>query len=127
MRAATRGLSSLAGEGVAYSFFKRLPKAELHLHLDGSVKAVTLLELYKEQNIPLPYSTTTKFPTVEEFTPLIVPSLSTTSLKDFLRAFEYTLPPLQTLPALKRSVWEIARDCIPGKIKSFFFKINTEI
>ncbi len=33
-----------------------LPKAELHCHLDGSVRISTVMELYQEQGLPLPSS-----------------------------------------------------------------------
>jgi adenosine deaminase len=35
-------------------FVHSLPKAELHCHLDGSLRPSTILELAKEQNIKLP-------------------------------------------------------------------------
>ena len=35
---------------------KALPKAELHVHLDGSLRPSTMLELAREEKIPLPAS-----------------------------------------------------------------------
>ena len=35
---------------------KAMPKTDLHVHLDGSVRIETLLELAKKQNVELPSS-----------------------------------------------------------------------
>ena len=37
-----------------YDFLKSLPKAELHCHLDGSVRVDTILQLAGEQGVALP-------------------------------------------------------------------------
>ena len=37
-----------------YEFIKEMPKSDLHLHLDGSLRLETLIDLAKKQNIELP-------------------------------------------------------------------------
>ena len=36
------------------TFCKRLPKVELHAHLNGSIRESTLVELARERNVQLP-------------------------------------------------------------------------
>ena len=40
---------------LTHEFVHSLPKAELHCHLDGSLRPETILELAKENNVELPY------------------------------------------------------------------------
>ena len=35
-------------------FLKKLPKSDLHLHLDGSMRLSTLIEMAKARNVTLP-------------------------------------------------------------------------
>jgi len=35
-------------------FLRRIPKTDLHIHLDGCVRLDTLIDLAKEQNVKLP-------------------------------------------------------------------------
>ena len=35
-------------------FLNAIPKTDLHLHLDGSLRLPTLIELAKERNVKLP-------------------------------------------------------------------------
>ena len=39
------------------SVFQKLPKTDLHVHLDGSLRISTLLELAEEQGVELPAKT----------------------------------------------------------------------
>ena len=39
---------------VPFEVFKALPKTDLHVHLDGSLRLETILELAKQQKVELP-------------------------------------------------------------------------
>jgi len=49
------GRPSDAPESTASHFIRTLPKAELHLHLEGSVEPATLAELSRRHTAPLPF------------------------------------------------------------------------
>ena len=83
---------------------KAMPKTDLHIHLDGSVRIPTLLELAKKQNIELPTSDFTKLKK------LLVPGLRCRSLVDYLRPFDIVLSVLQEEEALSRVAFELAED-----------------
>ncbi|NYS35618.1 adenosine deaminase, partial [Streptococcus danieliae] len=40
-----------------HEFLRRLPKVELHLHIEGSLEPALMFELAKRNNIELPYAT----------------------------------------------------------------------
>ncbi len=82
---------------------QRLPKAELHVHLDGSLRAATLAELAEERDRPLP---------VHEERALGSHMLvsDARNLEDYLARFALTLSVLQDTEALERVAYELAED-----------------
>ena len=82
---------------------KALPKAELHCHLDGSMRLSTLLELAKEQDVNLPADTVEGL--IEK---VFKPSYA--NLEEYLSGFQYTTAVLRQAPAIERVAYEFAQD-----------------
>src|SRR6202165_3219652 len=85
-------------------YFQALPKAELHLHPDGSVRPQTVLELAKQGGVPLPTQDPGKLIDFLEATD------STASLVEYIAYFELPIAVLQTVPALERATYELCED-----------------
>jgi adenosine deaminase len=85
------------------SFIRKIPKTDLHVHLDGSLRLSTLIELARERKIILPSST-------EEGLIELVFKKSYQSLDEYLQGFSWTGRVLQDAEALERVSYELAWD-----------------
>lgn len=83
---------------------KELPKADLHVHLDGSLRIPTIIELAKEQKIEIP--STTEAGLREK-----VFKDSYKDLPDYLQGFAVTCSVMQDPEAIERVAYELAWDC----------------
>lgn len=84
-------------------FIRKIPKTDLHVHLDGSLRVNTLIELAQERQIDLPsYS--------EEGLRETVFKDRYANLGEYLRGFAYTTKTLQDPEALERVAYELAVD-----------------
>ena len=89
---------------ISAELIKKLPKQDLHLHLDGSIKLETMIAIAKEQKIKLPsYSTTG----LEE----ILFKDRYANLEEYLKTFEYSCAVMQTPENLEKIAYELAIDC----------------
>jgi adenosine deaminase len=80
-----------------------LPKSDLHLHLDGSMRLSTLIELARSYNVELPAYT-------EDGLREKVFKPGYRDLEEYLKGFKYTTPVLQSESALERVAYELAED-----------------
>jgi adenosine deaminase len=84
-------------------FLKAIPKTDLHLHLDGSLRLNTLIDLAKIDKIKLPSYT-------EEGLKEKVFKKKYNSLVEYLKGFAYTCAVLQNKESLERTAYELAWD-----------------
>ncbi|MDP3274864.1 MAG: adenosine deaminase [Deltaproteobacteria bacterium] len=90
---------------------QRLPKTDLHVHLDGSLRLETILDLARKDNVELPAHDP--------------PSLAramhcgekTGSLVKYLEAFDITLRVMQTQESLFRAAYELAADAAAENVR----------
>jgi len=84
-------------------FLLKIPKTDINLHLDGSLRLSTLIELAKEQGVELPSYT-------EEGLRKTVFKDYYSSLNEYLKGFSYTCAVMRTKEAIERISYELAVD-----------------
>ncbi|MCB9746620.1 MAG: adenosine deaminase family protein [Alphaproteobacteria bacterium] len=92
------------------ALLRALPKADLHVHLDGSLRLATLIELAAERGVDLPSTT-------EAGLRELVFKDRYASLAEYLRGFGLTNAVLRDAEALERVSYELARDNIEEGVR----------
>jgi adenosine deaminase len=88
----------------------RLPKAELHVHLDGSLRPETMVELARKAKVALPSyepEPLRRFMLVDD----------AANLQDYLDRFDLTIPLLQTPEAVGRVAYEMVEDAARDNVR----------
>ena len=82
---------------------RRLPKAELHVHLDGCLRPATMIDLARTARVELP----ARDPAALAAWMLVDDARD---LEDYLKRFEVTIALLQTPEAIERVAYEMVED-----------------
>ena len=93
----------MADKKISSEFLANLPKTDLHVHLDGSLRIETLIDLAKAQNVSLPSQT-------PEGLYEKVFKERYNSLNEYLEGFMYTTAVTQDPESLERVSYELAWD-----------------
>ena len=96
---------------ITHALLKRLPKVELHCHLDGSLRVPTILDLAKKDKVTLTTSSS------EDLSKLLVIGKTRGSLEDYIKRFDITLSVMQTPQALSRTAYELIEDVAKENVR----------
>lgn len=89
------------------------PKAELHCHLDGSLRLQTMLELARSQGLTglLPADS------IEGLDNILRQVDASETLESYLEWFQFSIPLMQTRKALARVAYELVEDCARENVR----------
>lgn len=90
---------------------QRLPKTDLHCHLDGCLRPRTVLELADAQGVKLPTRN------LAQLTRLLRAGKRTRNLGEYLKIFDLTLSVMQRKESLYRVAYELAEDSAAENVR----------
>ena len=96
---------------ISDSLLKKLPKVELHCHLDGSLRVETILDLARRHNVSLPSSD------ASGLTKILSIGKKRGTLEEYITRFDITLSVMQTPDSLKRIAYELIEDVAAENIR----------
>ena len=87
-----------------------MPKTDLHVHLDGSLRPATLVELADECGVTLPFNDPDELANYMHVQ-------DARNLEDYLERFEITLSVMQHSDALERIAYELCEDAAAENVR----------
>ncbi len=96
---------------ITSELLQRLPKVELHCHLDGSLRPETMIDLAEKDKVELPASN------AEGLHKVLAIGKNRGSLVDYINRFDVTLSVLQTPKALERAAYELIEDVAKENVR----------
>ena len=96
---------------ISDSLLKKLPKVELHCHLDGCLRLETILDLAQKQKVSLPSSNP------GDLKKILSIGKKRGTLEEYIARFDITLSVMQTPDALKRTAYELIADAASENIR----------
>ena len=96
---------------IPLELIEKLPKTDLHVHLDGSLRLSTILELADRQKVELPARD------VEGLRKAMHLGENCGTLVEYLKAFDVTLRVMQTEDSLRRIAYELAEDAAHENVR----------
>ncbi len=96
---------------ISPALIQRLPKCDLHVHLDGSIRVETIRDAAHKLEVRLPTQDLRKLAKYVQAPP------DCRSLSDFLKAFEVFYPALKDPEVLERISYELCEDASKERIR----------
>jgi len=93
------------------SFLREIPKTDLHLHLDGSMRLESVKDLAREEGVEL------RVESEEELRQRLICGDACESLEEYLEAFDLTLSVLQEPDAARRVAREVVEDAAVENVR----------
>ncbi|GAC1351951.1 MAG: adenosine deaminase [Polyangiales bacterium] len=93
------------------AFIEKLPKTDLHVHLDGSLRLATILDLAEKDGVELPGRDP------EALRRAMNLGENCGTLVEYLKAFDVTLRVMQTESSLTRIAYELAEDAARENVR----------
>jgi adenosine deaminase len=103
--------ADLGHHSLPLEFFRQLPKTDLHVHLDGSLRLDTILDLARVHGVELPSTDPAELRRAMNL------GQNCGSLVEYLKAFDVTLRVMQHEEALFRVAYELAEDAARENVR----------